>query len=128
MTWPSGPTTVSPKSPFPLAVGTASGAEKLPCRPRPLTAAPEASTTVEGKLVQLTHTPSGPAEIEGWSPRTPLVEPRSRLGWALEGALLPVCLVGTISATLSRVRPPSVDSAMRMSPFVLSRYVIHRFP
>src|SRR5437762_12043834 len=90
MTWPSGPTAVSPKSPFPLPVGTGSGAEKRPCWPRPLTPAPEASTAVEGKLVQLTHTLFGPAEIDGWSPLTFAAPPRSRFEAAPLGDVLPV--------------------------------------
>ncbi len=51
MTCPLGPTAVSPKSPRPLAVGTLSGALNDPNLPRPLTRAPKACTTVDGKLV-----------------------------------------------------------------------------
>src|SRR5579859_6609078 len=52
---------------------------------------------------------------------------RSRRGVAPDGAL-PVGVVGTISATLVNVSPPSVDSATRTSPVVLIRYVIQRLP
>src|SRR5712691_1605518 len=68
--------------------------------------------------------------MDGWSPRMfGLFDgDRSRLGVAPDGALLPVGVVGTTSATLVKVSPPSVDSATKTSGEVLTRYAIQRLP
>src|SRR6266568_3631289 len=68
--------------------------------------------------------------MDGWSPRMfGLFDgDLSRLGVAPDGALLPVGVVGTTSATLVKVSPPSVDTATKTSGEVLTRYAIHRLP
>ena len=86
-------------------LGTFSGVLKLPNWPSPVTGAPNAWIWFPGERVKLTQTLFGPTAIEGWSPN---------LVWR--------------SATFVNELPPSVESATRTSPFVLTRYVIQRFP
>src|SRR5439155_11994118 len=67
--------------------------------------APNAWIWFPGERVKLTQTLFGPTAIEGWSPN---------LVWR--------------SATFVKELPPSLESATRTSPLVLTRYVIQRFP
>src|SRR3954466_85780 len=105
---------------MPSGPGTLSGSLKSPNRPRPVTRAPAACTTFDGKRCQLPQTLSDPPETEGWS-----AEGVGASGEApFDG---PVAVEppggdgGTISATGAHIRPLSVDSATWTFPSVFVR-------